>query len=127
MQKKFMINGVEIWQPDKDMKWNPETTHTPDSGETQDGIAHVTPMFIKDRLTYQGSNLPIEEARKILQMIMGKNYDLYAFHPYYMEWLTMRCYSGVADVSIGSLKEGEEIISSLSFNAVRIYPLEMKK
>lgn len=124
-QKKILINNTSIWQPDKDLAWNHETTYTPDSTRTQVGEGHFTEMFTTESFSYSGSNIPVPEVKKILQMIVGKKYDLYAFNPYFGEWMTMKCYTGQGSLNIGSLKDGGERISSLSFNMVDLKPLEI--
>lgn len=123
-QKKILINNTEIWQPDQDMAWNHETTYTPDSTRVQSGEGHFTEMFTTESFGYSGSSIPISEVKKILQMIVGKKYNLYAFNPYFGKWMTMRCYTGQGSLNIGTLEENQERITSLTFNAVDIMPLE---
>lgn len=124
MQDKYKINGIEIWQPDRDMTWNHETTYTPDSARTQDGKGHFTEMFTTESFSYQATSVPVAEVSKILRMIIGKKYDLYTYNPYFGKWMTVRCYTGQGSITIGSLEENHERISSISFNAVDINTLE---
>lgn len=56
-QKRIKINDVEIWQPDEELEWNYETTYTQDSGNTQDGVAHITPMFTKQSFGYRAAEM----------------------------------------------------------------------
>lgn len=123
-QQKIMINNTVIWQPDADLEWSHETTYTPDSTRTQDGVGHFTEMFTTESLGYSGSDIPVNEVSKILQMIVGKKYDLYAFNPYFGRWMTMRCYTGKGTLNIGTLEADGEKISTLSFNMIDINPLE---
>lgn len=123
-QQKYLINGVEIWQPDQDLDWNYETTYTEDSTRTQDGVGHFTEMFTTESFAYQASHVPVAEWAKMAQMIIGRKFDLYAWNPYFGRWMTMRCYVGKGTLNIGTLEEGHERYSSISFNMVDIHPLE---
>ena len=126
-QKKILINGVEIWQPDEELGWNYETTYTNDSGNTQDGVGHITPMFTKESFSYPASKMPAAEASKILKLVVGKTFSLYAWNPYFGKWMTMRCYVGKGSMNIKTLKEGDETMSNISFNMVDLIPLERQK
>lgn len=123
-QKRIKINNVDIWQPDEELDWNYETTYTQDSGNTQDGVAHITPMFTKQSFSYRASEMPADECAKILKMITGKTFKLYAFSPYYGTWKTMTCYVGKGSLKQKTLVQDEERMSSLSFNMIDINPLE---
>ena len=123
-QQKYLINGVEIWQPDQDLDWNYETTYTEDSTRTQDGVGHFTEMFTTESFAYQASHVPVAEWTKISQMIVGQKFDLYAWNPHFGKWMTHRCYVGKGTLNIGTLEEGYESYSSISFNMVDIHPLE---
>lgn len=125
-QKRILINNTAIWQPDRDLAWNYETTYTPDSTRTQNGMGYFTEMFTTESFGYTGSDIPVSEVSKILQMIVGKKYNLYAYNPYFGMWMTMYCYTGQGSLNIGTLKDGGEKISSLSFNMIDIKPLEMQ-
>lgn len=123
-QNKILINNTEIWQPDRDMAWNHETTYTPDSTRTQSGIGHFSEMFTTESFGYQGSHIPTDEVSKILRMIVGRKYDLFVYNPYFGKWMTIRCYTGQGSLNIGTLEEDNETISSLSFNAIDVNTLE---
>lgn len=123
-QQKYMINGVEIWQPDEDLEWNFETTYTEDSARTQDGKGHFTEMFTVQSFGYRASHVPVTEWKKISQMIVGQKFDLYAWNPHFGKWMTHRCYVGKGSLNIGTLEEGYEKYSSISFNMIDINTLE---
>lgn len=123
-QQKYLINGIEIFQPDQDLSWNFETTYTEDSSRTQDGIGHFTEMFTTESFQYQASHVPVSEWSKMSRMIVGKKFDLYAWNPHFGRWKTHRCYVGQGSLNIGTLEENGEYYSSISFNMVDINPLE---
>lgn len=123
-QQKYKINDVEIWQPDQDLAWNFETTYTEDSTRTQDGEGHFTEMFTTESFQYQASHVPVTEWSKISKMIVGKKFNLYAWNPHFGKWRTHRCYVGQGSMNVGTLEEGCERYSSISFNMVDIKPLE---
>lgn len=123
-QQKYKINGIEIYQPDKDLGWDYETTYTSDSTRTQDGVGHFTEMFTTESFAYQASNVPVGEWSKMSRMIVGKKFDLYAWNPHFGKWMTHRCYVGKGSLNIGTLEDGYEYYSSISFNMVDINPLE---
>lgn len=126
-QNKIKINGVEIWQPDEELDWNYETTYTEDSGNTQDGVGHITPMFTKESFKYVAKFIPASKATEILKMIVGKQFNLYAYNPYFNKWMTMRCYVGKGSLKIKTVKNNDETMKSLSFNMVDLVPLEKQK
>lgn len=123
-QQKYKINNIIIWQPDKDLGWSYETTYTPDSTTTQDGVGHFTEMFTKESFSYSATHVPVAEWTKISRMIVGKKFDLYAWNPHFGKWMTMRCYVGKGTLNIGNLEDGNESYSSISFNMVDLIPLE---
>lgn len=124
-QKKIKINDTDIWQPDEDLAWDYETTYTPDSTRSQDGMGHFTEMFTTESFGYKASHVPVAEWSKISKMIIGKKFDLYCFNPHFGKWMTHRCYVGKGSLSIKTLEDGQEKYSSISFNIVDIKPLEM--
>ena len=124
MQEKYKIDNVVIWQPDQDLAWNHETTYTSDSTRTQDGTGHFTEMFTTESFGYQASHVPVAEVSKLLKLIIGRKFNLYGYNPYFGKWMTMRCYVGQGSLSIGTLEEGHERISSISFNIIDLKPLE---
>lgn len=124
-QEMYKINGVEIWQPDEELSWDYEKTYTKDSTRTDDGVGHFTKMFTTQSFAYQASHVPVAEWAKISQMIILEEYfDLYTWSPCFGKWMTHRCYVGKGTLKIGTLEEGNETYSSISFNMVDNIPLE---
>ena len=122
-QNKIKINDVVIFQPDKGLGWDFETTYTKDSARVRSGRGNWTPMFTVEAYTYTASNVPVNEATKIIQMIVGRNFNLYHFSSYYGIWRTDEFQVGKGSLKIGSLKENEEIYDSLSFKMVGVNPI----
>lgn len=124
MQEKILINGLEIFQPDSgNLSYNFETTYTEDSTRTQDGIAHFTPLFTVEQFGYSASHVPVGEVSKILQQVVGKEFELTCYSPYYGTWRTSRFQVGKGSMSVGTLEENRETIDKLSFNMQGVYPL----
>lgn len=123
-QKKYLINNTEIWQPDRDLGYDFATTFTEDSTRDMSGVGHFTPMFTVEKNSYSAKHVPIAEAAKILQLIVGgQRFSLYYFSPYYGEWRTDYFYVGQGNLTIGSLEDNGENISQLSFNMTGINPI----
>lgn len=124
MQDTIKINDVEIHQPDNDLISSFETTFTQDSGRVQSGVMHATPMFTVEQFSYMATDIPVEKAKEILQMIVhGKSFKLHYFSPYYGIWRDDTFRVGKGSLSIGTLKSEEEKLSSLSFNMTGDNPI----
>lgn len=125
MQDLIRINGVDIFQPDEDLGYAIETTFTEDSTRLQSGYANFVPMFTVEQLSYQATSIPMEEATKILQMVgKGEAFTLHYFSVYYGGWRDGTFRVGKSNtISIGSLEENNEKLSSLSFNMTGDKPL----
>ena len=125
MQDLIKINGVAIFQPDEDLGYAIETTFTEDSTRLQSGSANFVPMFTVEQLSYQATSIPMEEATKILQMVgKGEAFTLHYFSVYYGGWRDGTFRVGKSNtISIGSLEENNEKLSSLSFNMTGDNPL----
>lgn len=124
MQNEIKINGVKVFQPDEDMGWSFETTYSEGSTRTQAGKGRFTPLFTVEQLSYSASDVPIAEASLILNMVArGKNFSLFYFSAYYGRWRTDTFYVGQGEISIGTLEEDGERLSSLSFNMTGVNPL----
>ena len=124
MQDRIKINGKEIYQPDKGLAYNFETTYTEDSTRVQTGDGHFTPMFTVEQLGYTASGIPQAEATKILQMIAkGQNFTLHYFSMYYGQWRDGTFYVGQGNLNIGSLEEDNEYLDTLSFNMTGVKPI----
>lgn len=124
MQNKIMIDGIEIYQPDKGLQANFETTYTSDSGRVQSGAMRATPMFTVEQFSYTATDIPVEDASVIIQKIVkGHVFVLHYFSPYYGVWRDAPFRVGRGQYSIGSLKEGGEKLESLSFNMTGDNPI----
>lgn len=123
-QEKIKINGAEIFQPDEGLGYDFETTYTEDTTRVQSGRLHSSPMFTVESLSYEASDIPLDEASKILQMVAkGKNFQLRYYSCYYGQWRTGAFYVGKGSMSIGTLKADEETLESLSFNMIGVDPI----
>lgn len=124
MQDKIKINDIEIYQPDSDLASGFETTFTADSGRVQSGVMHASPMFTVEQFSYKATDIPIEEASKILQMIVhGRPFTLHYFSPYYGIWRDGTFRVGKGSLSIGSLENNGEKLTLLSFNMTGDNPI----
>ena len=125
MQDLIRINGVDIFQPDEDLAYAIETTFTEDSTRLQSGSANFVPMFTVEQLSYQATDIPIEKATEILQMVgKGESFTLHYFSVFYGGWRDGTFRVGKSNtISIGSLEEGNEKLSTLSFNMTGDDPL----
>lgn len=118
------INGVEIYQPDENMACSFQTTYTEDTTRVQNGELHSTPMFTVEQVTYSVTDIPTDEASKILQMIIkGQKFTLHYFSLYYNAWRDAEFYVGQGQFSIGSLSDDNKHLDSLSFNMTGVNPL----
>lgn len=123
-RERVKINGIDIWQPDAGLQHNFETTYTEDSTRVQSGSAHFTPLFTVEQENYTATNIPAEEASKILkQIITGKPFTLHYYSLYHTKWRDALFYVGKGQYDIGSLVDGEEYLESLSFNMTGVEPL----
>lgn len=124
MQDKIRINDIEIFQPDEGLKNSYETTYSEDSTRLQSGEANFVPLFTVEQFGYSASDIPIADASVILQnVIKGEAFKLHYFSPYYGKWRDGMFRVGQGQLSIGTLKENEEKLSSLSFNMTGEKPL----
>ena len=125
MQDLIRINGVDIFQPDEGLSYAFESTYTEDSTRLQTGTANFVPLFTVEQLNYTATDIPMEEATKILQMIAkGNDFTLHYYSVYYGGWRDGKFRVGKSNsISIGSLEDGNEKLSSLSFNMTGDNPL----
>ena len=124
MQDCIKINGIVIRQPDEGMSYNWETTYTEDTTRLQDGRLVETPMFTVEQLGYSVTRISVADAHKIIKQIWGgKRFKLHYFSLYYNKWRDDTFYVGKGSLSIGSLSEDNEYLSSLSFNLVGVNPV----
>lgn len=124
MQDLIRINGVDIFQPDEGLGYSFETTYTEDSTRLQSGLANFVPMFTVEQLSYQATNIPVDKATEILQIIAtGNAFVLHYYSVYYGAWRNGTFRVGKGSLNIGSLEENNEILSSLSFNMTGDNPI----
>lgn len=122
---RYKINGAAIFPPDKDMTYNFETTYSEGSNRTQFGKALLTPLFTVEQYGYEASNVPVEEANKILKSIVkGQTFNLYHWSLYHLTWRTDQFYVGKGSYTIGEVSEDGKYISKLSFNMQGVNPLD---
>jgi hypothetical protein len=124
MQEMIKINDIVIHQPDEGLQYNFETTYSSDSTRVQSGQAHFTPLFTVEQLGYTATDIPVKEAKVIIeQIIKGNAFKLHYFSVFYGKWRTAKFRVGKGQFAIGSLKTGEERLTSLSFNMTGEEPL----
>lgn len=117
MQDTIKINDIEIVQPDEGLQYNFETTYSSDSTRVQSGQAHFTPLFTVEQLGYTATDISVEDAKVIIeQIIKGHAFKLHYYSVFYGMWRDAKFRVGKGQFSIGSLVEGEERLTSLSFN-----------
>lgn len=124
MQDRIKINDEAIWQPDKGLQYNFETTYTEDSTRVQSGTGYFTPLFTVEQLGYTATNIPQAEDTRILKRIAkGQTFKLHYFSMYTGKWQDASFYVGKGSLSIGELVEGGEYLESLSFNMTGVNPI----
>ena len=124
MQDTIKINGIEIFQPDAGLQASFETTYTSDSTRVQSGVMHATPMFTVEQFSYTATDIPLEDAKVIIQQIIkGNPFTLHYLSIYYGAWRDDIFRVGKGQYSIGKLVEGGERLESLSFNMTGDNPL----
>ena len=123
-QQRMTINGIEIWQPDKGLKFRTETTFTSGSMRAMNGIGYFDPLFTVEQLGYVASNVPQPEVTKILQMIdQAQKFTLHYFSMHYGGWRDGIFFVGQGEYDVSSWKVGEERVEKLSFNMTGVNPL----
>lgn len=124
MQDMIKINGIEIYQPDSGLQSSFQTTYSEDSTRVQSGVMHATPLFTVEQFSYSATDIPIEDAKVILeQIIKGFPFTLHYFSPYYGTWRDDIFRVGQGQFSIGTLKDGGERLETLSFNMTGDNPI----
>lgn len=124
MQDKIRINDIEIFQPDEGLKSSFETTYSEDSTRLQTGEANFVPLFTVEQFSYSASDIPVAESSVILQQIIkGEAFKLHYFSPYYGKWRDGMFRVGQGQFTIGTVEEGGEKLTSLSFNMTGEKPI----
>lgn len=127
-QNKFMIDGVEVWQPDTDPVWSWETMYTEDSSRDQyTGAITLSPMWATQRWTYKATAIPASEVSKILKLIVSRpskpTYTVHMWSTYDAAWVDIECYTGDGEATAHELVDGEEIYEEFSFDMVGVAKL----
>lgn len=123
-QNKIKINGIEIKQPDEDMKWSFETTYTSDTSRPQTGQLQLSPLFTVEAYEYTASRITPAELYTILQVIAkGGRFNFYRYSPYYNEWREDPFYVGQGNCTVRTLREGEESFKELTIQFTGINPI----
>ena len=124
-QEYIMFNDTLIKQPDQDgFTFSLATTSTEDSGRTQDGVMHNTPMFTAESYSFKAASLTPAEVSTILQIVTGKSkFKAHYFSPYYGAWRDDYFYVSQSSISVNILRSGEENLTDLSFNMIGVNPL----
>ena len=124
MQDKIRINGIEIFQPDEGLKSSFETTYSEDNTRLQNGSANFVPLFTVEQFSYSATDIPAEEVSVILQQVIkGEAFNLHYYSPYYGSWRDGMFRVGQGQFDIGTLEDGGERISSLTFNMTGEEPI----
>lgn len=122
-QEHIMFNGSIIKQPDE-FTASFTTTATSDSGRTQDGVAHYTPMFTVESFAYKATDMKPAEAAQILRIIVGRSrFEARYFSPFYGAWRNDYFYVSQGSIECSTLRSGSETLTELSFNMIGINPL----
>ncbi|MBU5481741.1 hypothetical protein [Blautia sp. MSJ-19] len=123
--ERYKMNGVSIYQPDKDMGYNFETTYSEGSNRTQFGKALLTPLFTVEQYSYEATDVPVKEANKIFKIVAkGEKFNLYHWSLYHMAWRTDPFYVGKGSLTFGEVSPDLKTISKLSFNMQGVNPLD---
>ena len=124
MQDSIKMNGIEIYQPDEGLGYSFESTYTEDSTRLQTGVLNAVPMFTVEQFSYQATDVPMDKATEILQIIAkGYPFTLHYFSVYYGVWRDGTFRVGKGSLAIGSLEENNTKLSSLSFNMTGDEPI----
>lgn len=120
---KIKINGVTIKQPDENMAYNFESTYSEDSTRVQSGVGHFTPLFTVESLGYTSTRMTKEELSQILKLVVGKQFTLHYFSPYYGAWRDDTFYVGQGSLNIRRIAVDDTTYSSVSFNMIGVNPI----
>ena len=121
--QKIQINGIDIWQPDEGIGYDFETTYTEDTGRVVSGTMVETPLFTVEQFNYTASYIPVAAATAILQMVVGRRFNLTYYSLYYGGWRTDTFYVGKGSCKIGRLNPEDMVLDSLSFNMQGVNPI----
>ena len=121
--EKIKINSTVIPQPDEGLGYDFETTYASDTRRISTGKLRATPMFTVEALTYTRHGMKASELSTILQAIVGQNFSLHYFSPYYGTWRDDTFYIGKGSIQIGILDDTTGLYDSVSFQMTGVNPL----
>lgn len=123
MDRPFEFNGIPFRTPDT-FQPSAATTSTDDSDRTQDLVMHNTPIGTIESYNLEWKDIYVKEAATIFQQIKNRQQYLLRYMSAEIgEWKEDYFYT--SNYSFGTLKKvnGKDAWESLSFNAIRIYPI----
>ena len=125
-KEMIKMNGIAIWQPDKDMAYSFATTYSEGSNRTQYGDGRFTPLFTVEQYGYSVKDIPASKATEILRIIAkGKTFTLHHYSLYHAAWRDDPFYVGKSgNITIGELSEDGKKVSELSFNMTGVNHLD---
>ena len=123
-QEYITMNGIKIFQPDEGLEYNFTTTYTENSKRTQKGAGHFTPLFTVEQFGYTATDVPLDEASKIMKIVAkGKPFTLHYLSLYYGKWVDNKFYVGKGSLDIKRLKIVNGKVNKLSFNMTGVNPI----
>lgn len=123
-QEYITMNGIKIFQPDEGLEYNFTTTYTENSKRTQKGAGHFTPLFTVEQFGYTATDVPLDEASKIMKIVAkGKPFTLHYFSLYYGKWVDNKFYVGKGNLDFKRLTIKNGKVNKLSFNMTGVNPI----
>ena len=121
MQNRVTIDGWSAKQPNE-FTWRFETTSTEDSGRSMSGFAMITPLFTVEAFEIEYTGLTIAQAKTLLLAIVQRPkkpyFTMHYFSPYFGVWRNAQFYVGDGTLEVRTLRDGNEIMQTISFSAV---------
>ena len=123
-QEYITMNGIKIFQPDEGLEYNFTATYTENSKRTQKGAGHFTPLFTVEQFGYTATDVPLDEATKIMKIVAkGKPFTLHYFSLYYGKWVDNKFYVGKGNLDFKRLTIKNGKVNKLSFNMTGVNPI----
>ncbi len=123
-QEYITMNGIKIFQPDEGLEYNFTTTYTENSKRTQKGAGHFTPLFTVEQFGYTATDVPLDEASKIMKIVAkGKPFTLHYLSLYYGKWVDNKFYVGKGNLDFKRLTIKDGKVNKLSFNMTGVNPI----
>lgn len=125
-KEMIKMNGIAIWQPEKDLAYSFATTYSEGSNRTQYGDGRFTPLFTVEQYGYSAKDIPADKVTEILRIIAkGKTFTLHHYSLYHAAWRDDPFYVGKSgNITIGELSEDGKKVSELSFNMTGVNHLD---